>query len=104
MHGKSQKPRIVPSGAPLLAVPHLATNNCRRLIAAPAAGRGGQPGGFRIVDSFSRIVRLGEGVSRTGLLSEAAIERTIAALKICADRIAKHQARPVRAVATQAAR
>jgi exopolyphosphatase/guanosine-5'-triphosphate,3'-diphosphate pyrophosphatase len=66
-------------------------------------GRG--PGaGFRIVDSFSRIVRLGEGVSRTGLLSEAAMDRTIAALKICSERIAKHQVRHVRAIATQAAR
>ena len=104
MHGKSQKPRTPASSAPLLAVLDLGTNNCRLLIATPAAGRGGQPGGFRIVDSFSRIVRLGEGVSRTGLLSEAAIDRTIAALKVCAERIAKHQVRQVRAIATQAAR
>ncbi|HEY8254339.1 MAG TPA: hypothetical protein VIG39_06840 [Rhizomicrobium sp.] len=104
MHGKSQKPKTPASGASLLAVLDLGTNNCRLLIATPAAGRGGQPGAFRIVDSFSRIVRLGEGVSRTGLLSEAAIDRTIAALKVCADRIAKHQVRQVRAIATQAAR
>ncbi len=104
MHGKPQKSRTSASGAPLLAVLDLGTNNCRLLIATPAAGRGGQPGGFRIVDSFSRIVRLGEGVSRTGLLSEAAIDRTIAALKVCADRIAKHQVRQVQAIATQAAR
>jgi exopolyphosphatase/guanosine-5'-triphosphate,3'-diphosphate pyrophosphatase len=104
MHGKSQKPRTPASGAPLLAVLDLGTNNCRLLIATPAAGRGDQPGSFRIVDSFSRIVRLGEGVSRTGLLSEAAIDRTIAALKVCAERIAKHQVRQVRAIATQAAR
>ncbi|HKY18458.1 MAG TPA: Ppx/GppA phosphatase family protein [Rhizomicrobium sp.] len=86
---------------PFLAVLDLGTNNCRLLIAAPGQGRNG---GFRIVDSFSRIVRLGEGVGQTGLLSDAAMERTIAALKICADRIAKHDARHVRAVATQAAR
>ena len=43
-----------------------------------------------MVDSFSRIVRLGEGVGQSGLLSDAALDRTIAALKICADRIAKH--------------
>jgi exopolyphosphatase/guanosine-5'-triphosphate,3'-diphosphate pyrophosphatase len=104
MHGKSQKPRTAASGAPLLAVLDLGTNNCRLLIATPAASRGGQPGAFRIVDSFSRIVRLGEGVSRTGLLSDAAIDRTIAALKVCAERIAKHQVHHVRAIATQAAR
>ena len=57
-----------------------------------------------MVDSFSRIVRLGEGVSQSGLLSEAALDRTIAALKICADRIAKHSGARVRAIATQAAR
>jgi exopolyphosphatase/guanosine-5'-triphosphate,3'-diphosphate pyrophosphatase len=89
---------------PLLAVLDLGTNNCRLLIAAPAQGARGGNGSFRVVDSFSRIVRLGEGVNQTGLLSEAALERTVAALKICADRIAKHQAKHVRAIATQAAR
>src|SRR6185312_12814060 len=103
MHGKPQKSRMPDRSAPLLAVLDLGTNNCRLLIAMPAIARGGQPGGFRIVDSFSRIVRLGEGVSRTGLLSEAAIDRTIAALKVCDDRIAKHNVRQVRAIATQAA-
>jgi exopolyphosphatase/guanosine-5'-triphosphate,3'-diphosphate pyrophosphatase len=86
---------------PLLAVVDLGTNNCRLLIAAPVLGHGG---GFRVVDSFSRIVRLGEGVNQTGLLSEAAIARTVAALKVCADRIAKYNVRHVRAIATQAAR
>lgn len=89
---------------PLLAVLDLGTNNCRLLIAAPVPNRGGQGAGFRVVDSFSRIVRLGEGVNQTGLLSEAAMARTIAALKVCADRIAKHNVRHVRAIATQAAR
>jgi exopolyphosphatase/guanosine-5'-triphosphate,3'-diphosphate pyrophosphatase len=77
----------------------LGTNNCRLLIAA-LDGRGG----FRVVDSFSRIVRLGEGVEASGLLSEVAITRTIAALKICADRIHKARAGHVRCIATQAAR
>ena len=86
---------------PLLAVVDLGTNNCRLLIAAPVVGQGG---GFRVVDSFSRIVRLGEGVNQTGLLSEAAMTRTVAALKVCADRIAKYNVRHVRAIATQAAR
>lgn len=86
----------------MLAVLDLGTNNCRLLIAAPLGGRGGSS--FRIVDSFSRIVRLGEGVNQSGLLAETAIDRTIAALKVCADRIAKHHVKHVRAIATQAAR
>jgi len=88
---------------PLLAVLDLGTNNCRLLIATAAYGRGGS-GGFRVVDSFSRIVRLGEGVNQSGLLSQAAMDRTVAALKVCADRIAKHHVQHVRAIATQAAR
>lgn len=87
-----------PAG-PLLAVLDLGTNNCRLLIATPSPR-----GGFRVVDSFSRIVRLGEGVSASGLLSDAALDRTIAALKVCADRIARHKVRHVWVIATQAAR
>ena len=56
------------------------------------------------MDSFSRIVRLGEGVSQSGLLSDAALDRTIAALKVCAERISRHPVTRVRAIATQAAR
>lgn len=76
----------------------LGTNNCRLLIAAPA-GRG-----FRIVESFSRIVRLGEGLSRTGQLDPAAMERAIGALGICADKLRRRGCQRVRAVATQACR
>ena len=86
------------AGAPL-AVLDLGTNNCRLLIARPAARNS-----FRAVDSFSRIVRLGEGVAATGMISDAAMDRTIAALKICAQHIEKSGARHVRAIATQAAR
>ena len=100
MHGNHQKSQEDGGKAgPLLAVLDLGTNNCRLLIAAEAAR-----GSFRVVDSFSRIVRLGEGVGMTGLLSEAALDRTIAALKICSDRIAKHKVQHVRCIATQAAR
>jgi exopolyphosphatase/guanosine-5'-triphosphate,3'-diphosphate pyrophosphatase len=91
-----------PAG-PLLAVLDLGTNNCRLLIAAPIPARNGGFE-FRVVDSFSRIVRLGEGVGRTGALSQAALDRTIAALKICAEHIARHKVVRVRAIATQAAR
>ena len=76
----------------------LGTNNCRLLIAT-AAGQG-----FRVAESFSRIVRLGDGLSRTGRLDEAAMDRTLAALRICADKIARRQPVRVRAVATQACR
>ena len=77
----------------------LGTNNCRLLIAQPTGG-----GNLRIVDSFSRIVRLGEGVGQTGELSPAAIERTIAALKICSEHIRAKGVRRVRAIATEACR
>jgi len=83
----------------VLAAIDLGTNNCRLLVASP-----GRDGSIRIMDSFSRIVRLGEGVARTRQLSEAAMDRTVAALKVCADRIDRHHVRHVRAVATEACR
>ncbi|HSS13151.1 MAG TPA: Ppx/GppA phosphatase family protein [Rhizomicrobium sp.] len=105
MHGNRQKSgEDDTSLGPLLAVVDLGTNNCRLLIAAPVQTPDGATVGFRVVDSFSRIVRLGEGVNQTGALSEAAMTRTLAALKVCADRIAKHKVKHVRAIATQAAR
>ena len=77
----------------------LGTNNCRLLIAAA------QPsGGYRVLDSYSRIVRLGEGLARTGELSDAAIARTVSALKICAGRIERHAPLALRAIATEACR
>ncbi|HXS05701.1 MAG TPA: Ppx/GppA phosphatase family protein [Rhizomicrobium sp.] len=98
-HAGTRKGGGASAGGPLLAVLDLGTNNCRLLIARPQP-----PDQFRVVDSFSRIVRLGEGVGETGRLSDAAMDRTIAALKICAGRIARHRVRHVRAIATQAAR
>ena len=81
----------------------LGTNNCRLLIArAAAAGEDRQA--FRIVDSFCRIVRLGEGVSGSGRLSEAAMDRTIAALKICREKIQTRHVSRSRLVATEACR
>lgn len=76
----------------------LGTNNCRLLIASPR-GRG-----FRIFDAFSRIVRLGEGVSASGALSEAAMARTLDALRVCADKIARRNVVQSRCIATQACR
>src|SRR5205823_6921354 len=76
----------------------LGTNNCRLLIACPSGD------GFRVVDSFSRIIRLGEGISATGSISETAIERAIAALSICSDKIRFRKARRLRLIATEACR
>src|SRR3954451_6667327 len=76
----------------------LGTNNCRLLIACPSGD------GFRVVDSFSRIIRLGEGISTTGCISDAAIERAIAALSICRDKIRSRKARRLRLIATEACR
>ncbi len=76
----------------------LGTNNCRLLIASPTVR------GFRVLEAFSRIVRLGDGLARTGRLDGAAMDRAIAALRICADRIRRRGVPHVRAVATQACR
>jgi exopolyphosphatase/guanosine-5'-triphosphate,3'-diphosphate pyrophosphatase len=57
-----------------------------------------------VVDSFSRIIRLGEGISTTGCISEAAIERAIAALAVCRDKIEFRKARRLRLIATEACR
>jgi exopolyphosphatase/guanosine-5'-triphosphate,3'-diphosphate pyrophosphatase len=84
--------------APHYAALDLGTNNCRLLIARPAGP------GFRVVDAFSRIVRLGEGLAATGNLSEAAMARTLAALRICADKIAQKNVAGGRYVATEACR
>lgn len=76
----------------------LGTNNCRLLIAAPRGRK------FRVIDAFSRIIRLGEGVSQTGRLQEAAMTRAIGALQICAEKIAKRGVTRKRLIATQACR
>jgi exopolyphosphatase / guanosine-5'-triphosphate,3'-diphosphate pyrophosphatase len=97
---KSPLPGATASRDPhaLFAALDLGTNNCRLLIAQRA------PGGFRVVDSFSRIVRLGDGLGTTGRLSDAAMARTIIAVQMCADKIRRHQPVKVRCVATQACR
>lgn len=87
-----------PPPADRFAALDLGTNNCRLLIAAPR-GRG-----FRVFDAFSRIVRLGEGMSSTGALSEAAMERTIDALRVCAEKIERRGVTRQRCIATQACR
>lgn len=76
----------------------LGTNNCRLLIARP------QGNGFAVIDAFSRIVRLGEGLATSGRLSDAAVERTIAALRVCADKLKRRNVTLSHAVATEACR
>ena len=84
--------------ARLYAALDLGTNNCRLLIARPHGA------GFAVVDAFSRIVRLGEGLATSGQLSDAAMERTIAALRICADKLRRRNVALARSVATEACR
>ncbi len=76
----------------------LGTNNCRLLVAKPTRD------GFRVIDAFSRIVRLGEGVGASGRLSNEAMARTVSALKICARKMRRRGVTRSRNVATQACR
>ncbi|NKB58980.1 MAG: Ppx/GppA family phosphatase [Alphaproteobacteria bacterium] len=76
----------------------LGTNNCRLLVARPSED------GFRVIDAFSRIVRLGEGVSETGALTAAAMDRTIDALRVCAAKMRRRRVDRARLVATDACR
>jgi len=76
----------------------LGTNNCRLLIARP------HDGGFTVIDAFSRIVRLGEGLGQSGSLSDVAMDRAVAALGICADKLRRRNVSLSRSVATEACR
>jgi exopolyphosphatase / guanosine-5'-triphosphate,3'-diphosphate pyrophosphatase len=76
----------------------LGTNNCRLLVARPTAD------GFRVVNAFSRIIRLGEGVSSSGRISEAAIARAVDALAICRDKMRDSGVTRARLIATEACR
>jgi exopolyphosphatase/guanosine-5'-triphosphate,3'-diphosphate pyrophosphatase len=76
----------------------LGTNNCRLLIARPS-GRD-----FTVIDAFSRVVKLGEGLATSGRLSDAAMDRTLSALTICADKLQRRNVRLARSVATEACR
>ena len=100
-------PRRLPASPPSSAYPSphqayaaidLGTNNCRLLIARPSGDS------FVVVDAFSRVVRLGEGLAQTGRLSEAAMERTLGALRICADKLRRRGVYLARSVATEACR
>src|SRR5262245_13126642 len=76
----------------------LGTNNCRLLVARPTGD------GFRVVDAFSRIIRLGEGISSSGRISDGAIARAVEALGVCRDKMANRNVTRARLIATEACR
>ena len=76
----------------------LGTNNCRLLIARPTEE------GFTVIDAFSRIVRLGEGMATSGKLSDAAMDRAVSALAVCAEKLKRRHVSLARSVATEACR
>lgn len=88
----------------LYAALDLGTNNCRLLIARPSFHQHAQHKTLKVVDSYSRIVRLGEGVSETGKLSEEAMRRTIRALATCKQKLQRYGIAKHRFVATEACR
>ncbi|HVH38308.1 MAG TPA: Ppx/GppA phosphatase family protein [Sphingomicrobium sp.] len=110
--GVASAPASRPNAAPALKEPpdrrnghrhtygaiDLGTNNCRLLIARP------EDEGFTVVDAFSRIVRLGEGLSQSGRLSDQAMDRAVAALGVCADKLRRRNVSLSRSVATEACR
>ena len=90
-HSRRHKP-------PLYAAVDLGTNNCRLLVAKPAGDH------FYVVDSHSQIVRLGEGLSATGRLSDASMDRTFDALGTIRGKLKQLGVRHVRCIATEACR
>jgi exopolyphosphatase / guanosine-5'-triphosphate,3'-diphosphate pyrophosphatase len=91
-------PRVFRSQRRLYAALDLGTNNCRLLVAKPEGAS------FRVVDAFSRIVRLGEGLAQTGRLGEAAMDRAVEALKVCQSKLRDRQVTRARLIATEACR
>ena len=89
---------------PVYAALDLGTNNCRLLVAETVQHETYPYFSLDIRDSFSRIVRLGEGVAETGKLSDAAMDRTIEALKLCAKKLERYPVSHARFVATEACR
>ncbi|MHC8510002.1 MAG: Ppx/GppA phosphatase family protein [Rhodospirillales bacterium] len=102
---------ILHSG-PVFGAIDLGTNNCRLLVARPnpRAAEDSRPSPqdsgppFTVIGSFSRIVRLGEGLHAGGELSEAAMARAVSALGICARVMRRHGVTRARCIATEACR
>ena len=87
-----------PPGTTAYAALDLGTNNCRLLVGTPTVE------GFRVLESFSRVVRLGEGLQQSGRLSEEAMDRAVEALHACAERLSRRRMNGMRAIATEACR
>ena len=102
--GASGSPQAAAGQGQVYAALDLGTNNCRLLVATAQAGPSPRHPIIKVCDSFSRIVRLGEGVSETGRLSEDAMERTLSALKACEKKLARYNLAGSRFVATEACR
>jgi len=83
---------------PVYAALDLGTNNCRLLVARRVKE------GYRVIDAFSRIVRLGEGLAHSGALSQEAMDRAVEALGICADKMRRRGVTHARTIATEACR
>jgi exopolyphosphatase/guanosine-5'-triphosphate,3'-diphosphate pyrophosphatase len=88
----------LPEHRRLYAALDLGTNNCRLLVARP------EQRGFRVVDAFSRIVRLGEGLGHTNRLCESAMDRALEALACCRDKLLDRGVERARLIATEACR
>ena len=87
-----------PELAPLYAALDLGTNSCRMLIAQPVGHQ------FQVVDSFSKSVQLGQGLESSGKLSRASMNRTISAMRVCHQKLQRHNVKHMRLVATEACR
>lgn len=105
--GKVQSPAGPPVPRPARAGPHqrqayaaldLGTNNCRLLIARPTGEN------FTVIDAFSRVVKLGEGLAHSGRLSDEAMDRALGALRICSEKLQRRNVYLARSVATEACR
>ena len=97
-HAPPRLQRDAAAGSAVFAALDLGTNNCRLLVGRPT-GRG-----FAVLDSFSRTIRLGEGLEQTGRLDPSAMNRAVSALAACAERLARWRPAAVAAVATEACR
>lgn len=95
---REQRTHTAPPRRQAYAALDLGTNNCRLLIARPSGEN------FTVIDAFSRVVRLGEGLAKSGKLSDIAMDRALGALQVCADKLRRRNVHLARSVATEACR
>jgi len=97
-NNRTRHNNVVGDQQKIVAALDLGTNNCRLLVAQKKGA------GYRVVDAFSRVIRLGEGIYSHGIINEEAMERARSAMAACVDKVRKHNVGEVRAVATEACR